>query len=204
MIDYPRMPTIELHRHSIKQTAGDANLSQEGIALAEAVGATALRGRNFTHLLVSSLQRTSDTMAAFARGAGDFTVTATGRFLENPDVFGTENAKQLWHTVCYQAELKHEDMMTAILTEDKAEAERIATEATAQFRTWLDSLPTDAQVLVVHHSPSLELLAYTLFGITLPQLQPCDGFRIHIDGDQLTLTSIADDATLDASAVAGE
>lgn len=196
------MKTIELRRHSIKSGPGDSNLSQAGIAFAERVGELALRNRNFTHLLVSSLQRTGDTMAAFARGAGDFSMTETGLFLTNPDVFGTENALQLWHGVCYQAELAGEDMMTAILTQDKTEAERITADATTQFRLWLDSLSVDAQVLVIHHSPSLELLAYGLFGVVLPQLQPCDGFRITIRGEQLTLTSIADDVTLDASAVA--
>ncbi|HCC83991.1 TPA: hypothetical protein DEP96_04040 [Candidatus Uhrbacteria bacterium] len=190
------MKTIELRRHSIKSGPGDSNLSAEGLELARLVGATALRGRGFTHLLVSSLQRTTDTMLAFAEGAGDFTVTEIGRFLTDPDVFGTDNALQLWHGVCYQAELNGEDMMTAIMEQDSVEAEHIASNATAQLRLWLNSLPADAQVLVVHHSPSLELIAYGLFGITLPQLQPCDGFRILVDGDNLRPISIADDSSL--------
>jgi len=135
-------------------------------------------------------------MLAFAEGAGDFTVTEIGRFLTDPDVFGTDNALQLWHGVCYQAELNGEDMMTAIMEQDSVEAEHIASNATAQLRLWLNSLPADAQVLVVHHSPSLELIAYGLFGITLPQLQPCDGFRILVDGDNLRPISIADDSSL--------
>ena len=51
-----------------------------------------------------------------------------------------------------------------------------------EIQDWFETLPDDANVLVVHHSPFLELIAYGLFGEVLPQLQPCEGFKI-IDED---------------------
>lgn len=189
------MKIVELRRHSKKTTHGNANLSEDGLLFARYVGARQLRGRKFTHLFVSSLQRTVDTIRAFAESAEDFPSIEPSVFL---DVFSTTDAIQLWEGVCNEAERNGEDMMTAAIERDTERAERIATLGAEAFRRWTDVLPDGANALVVHHSPSIELLVYGLFGVVLPQLQPCDGLRITVR-DTLQLTTPIDDSTLHAN-----
>lgn len=189
------MKSVELRRHSRKVSDGNVGLSEGGIAFAESVGATMLKGRHFTHLFVSSLPRTVDTLRAFSDGAGDFPRVKPRVFFEHFDVFATDEGLRLWQGVCHEAERKGEDMMMAALKEDAQSAEHVAALAATTFREWIELLPQDANALVVHHSPSIELLAYGLFGVVIPQLQPCEGVRI-VAEDNLQLLTLENDSSL--------
>jgi len=169
------MKVIELRRHSIKTGHGDCDLSEEGIALAREVGATQLRGKNFTALFVSTLQRTSETLSAFAEGAGDFPTVAVEIFSPSKEVFLSEDAMALWDGACHRAEKLGQDMVRAALTDDPSRARRVAQAAAESFRRWVVSLPEETHALVINHSPALELIVFGLFGTAIPQLQPTEG-----------------------------
>jgi broad specificity phosphatase PhoE len=183
------MKTIELRRHSLKTGPGQSNLSPAGIELAEQLGATELRGQAFTHLFVSTLKRTSDTLEAMRRGAGDFPDI-------QPEIFPPHRITSrseympLWEGPCYQAELAHQDMLLAVLKEQPELAGRVATQSSEVFRIWLNELPDNAHALVIDHSPALELIAYGLLGVTIPQLQTCEGFIITEKDGELSLETL--------------
>lgn len=180
------MKNIYLLRHSTKVTVGDSALSREGLELAKNVGLTKLLGKQFTHLYVSPLSRSIDTLKALAEGAGDFPKQEPSIFPPH-SVSITLDGMALWEGVCHEAEKAGQDMMRAAMTKDKDRAEKIASKGGAAFKEWLASIPDGSNVLVVHHSPFLELIAYNLFGEVLRQLQPCEGFRVIEENGVLTL-----------------
>lgn len=188
------MKTIEFRRHSIKDGTGNYMLGPEGYAFARRVGERQLRGRGFTHFFVSTLWRTHQTLAAFAEGAGDFDIRRVPEF----DPFfmiaeGEEDAIALWHGACRIAELAGQDMMTASLQYEKARVDNVARLVMDAFRTWLAALPDGANVLMVGHSPLSEFVPYGLFGVVLPGLRECNGFRIIEDDAGLRLDATAPD-----------
>lgn len=114
------MKKIEVHRHSIKLGPGDTNLSDEGIHLAQEIGKNNLRGKNFSHIFVSSLKRTHDTAIEFMRGAGDFPHVSFQLFQPGIEVGGTDDALKLWSGVCNQAEHVGQDMLQAALQKEES------------------------------------------------------------------------------------
>lgn len=180
------MKTIYLLRHSTKTSAGDMPLSKAGVDLARKVGHEKLSGKGFTHLFVSPLSRSKDTMKAMSEGARDFPETEPKIFPPH-SVSATPDGMALWEGACHEAEVVGEDMMLAVLQKDSDRAEQIAKESARAFKQWIQFMPDDFHVLVVHHSPFLELMAYGLFGKILPQLEPCEGFVILEEACRLTL-----------------
>ena len=178
------MKIIELRRHSKKSAPGNSNLSPAGIELAERVGATELQGKRFTHLFISPLQRTKDTLIAMQRGATDFPAVEPQNFAPHAVA---ESGMSLWEGACNRAEHAGQYMLAAALNDDPDTARAIAHKGAEAFKVWLNELPHDAHALVIHHSPFLELIAYSLFGVQLPQLQPCEGFTIIEELDKLRL-----------------
>lgn len=181
------MKKIEFRRHSIKQGPGDTDLSEAGLQLAKKVGEEFLRGKQFDAVFVSTVKRTHDTALAFMLGAGDFKQQSLQIFEPGVEVGSSEAALNLWGGVCNQAERAGEDMLQAALTKDPVMAREIAMQAARSFRVWLANLPQDTRVLVIGHSPFMELMAYGLFGTQLSQLRYCEGFEIIEDRDELTI-----------------
>jgi broad specificity phosphatase PhoE len=171
------MKTIYLMRHSIKTGTGNSGLSIEGIKLAKEIGSSKLRDKHFTHLFVSPLSRTTDTLNSLSDGAGDFPKQRYEIF-PLQTVSSSDDGMKLWEGVCHEAEINGGDMMEAALREDSKRAEKIANKGAKAFNEWIKSLPENSTALVVNHSPFLELIAYGLFGDAIPQLQPCEGFRV--------------------------
>lgn len=172
------MKIIELRRHSTKSGPGDTDLSSVGIELARKKGAEKLVNKKFTLLYQSPLKRTQDTLKIMKEAAGDFPDVDPENFLPHMEVSQTEEAMHLWRGACHRAEKIHQDMMSCVLQEEAETAGSIARAGAASFQKWLAALPENTHALVIGHSPFLELIAFGLFGRSLPQLQPCEGFRI--------------------------
>jgi hypothetical protein len=73
------------------------------------------------------------------------------------------------------------DMMQTALSQDPELADRTAKACAEKFRGWLPSFSDGARVLVVGHSPNMELLALGLTGLIMPGLSECRGFRLTVD-----------------------
>ncbi len=196
------MKIVEFRRHSIKRHNGNTSIGVEGYELARKVGSQCLRGKMFTAFYTSTLWRTIQTLAAFAEGAGDFNIWWA------PEVFplhrlysDTPAAMQLWDGACKTAEKKGGDMFQALLKKESSAANRLASQTARAFKIWLSKQPNKSNILVVGHSPFSELVALGLFGVTLPQLQPCDGFRIIEDRGVLRLETMDQDSSLNASSL---
>lgn len=185
------MKVIDLYRHSTKIGTGNTELSPEGIELAKHIGATKLRGNNYTNLFTSPLSRTIETLNAFSVGAGDFNARTPQTWPLHTQVSEHTDAMSLWSGICHKAEQEGKDMMRAVLENETNKANFVAKEGARAFKTWEESLPDGARVLVVGHSPFLELIAFGLFEKQLPQLQFCQGFRIESEDGSLKLEAIS-------------
>ncbi len=181
------MKKVELYRHSIKLGHGDCDLSPEGIEKAMAMGRELLRGKGYTHLYVSPLIRTTETINAFALGAGDFPDVTLQEFPPHVTVSTSQEAMRLWTGVCHRAEAHGTDMLQAVLEQEAEVGQVVAAEAAKAFVLWLKDLPEEAHALVVGHSPFLELMIYGLFNKQLTQFQPCDGACITFNDGVLSL-----------------
>lgn len=152
---------IEFRRHALKGNGQYKEmLSPEGIAQAEKIGAEEMKGRGFTHIATTPYFRTAQTACAFAKGAGDFTclnhVTLDALFTKRLDEL-VEYVKK------YGAIVEPEHALI------KAESARMANE----FSVWLETLPDNARVLAVGHSPLLEILYYGLTKEIVAPLKEC-------------------------------
>jgi broad specificity phosphatase PhoE len=177
------MKTVELRRHSTKLGSGDTDLSHVGVWLAEKVVEHELRNKGFTLLFESPLKRTKETLAAFSKSAGDFPKIAPELFPPHMEVSETEEGMYLWSGVCHHAERENADMMQAALEGEPERTNALARKAATAFKRWLSALPENTNVLVVGHSPFIEIVAFGLFEKVIPQLQPCEGIRI-VEQDQ--------------------
>ena len=192
------MSTVfEFRRHSIKDGPERGMIGPRGWALAREVGRRQLRGRGFTRFFGSTLWRTHQTLAAFDEGAGDFRFKQTpkhaGFYAELPGLL------ELWKA-CSDAAKRGEDMVRTALAVDRALAERCAEECAIRFEAWrMVEIEDGARVLVVGHSPNMELLALGLTGLVAPGLAECQGFRLVLDGDDVRLDTSAPD--LDPSVI---
>lgn len=184
------MKTVELRRHSYKTGFGDADLSKKGIAHATQLGWEALHGKGYTHLYVSTLKRTHQTMKAFAQGAGDFPDVEPEVFPLHVSISQMPEAMQLWTGPCHNAEKRGQDMLQCALEMEHAAATEISRKAAEAFKKWVHSLPDGANALVVGHSPFLEMIALDLFDKRLAQLQPTQGFRVTEEDGQLSLKEL--------------
>jgi phosphohistidine phosphatase SixA len=129
------------------------------------------------------LNRTRQTLEIFKRCAGDFSEVEPQIFRPNAAA-ETERGMTLWSGVCNTAEHRGEDMLEAALTKAPEISNEIAKDGASAFKQWLTGLPDSSQVLVVGHSPFLELIVFGLLNIKIPALQPCDGFRlIEVNGE---------------------
>lgn len=182
--------TFEFRRHSIKDGPTSAAIGPKGYAFARAVGAAQLRGRGFNAYFASGFWRTQQTLAAYAEGAGDFRIKFTPQsppiYVERSDVW------ELWR-ICREAEIRGEDMMAAALAHDGGLVRHLSSEIAAMFRAWSAAFDGGAHVLIVGHSPHMEILALGLSGSVLPGLKECEGVRVALDGGVATVTHGASD-----------
>jgi phosphohistidine phosphatase SixA len=188
------MAIFEFRRHSIKDGVPKGTLGPNGLLLAARVGRELMRGKEFDLFCISSYERTRETLAAFADGAQWHDVERRTTFA--PICLDWPELRHLWD-VCHEAEksgadmmqtaLGHDAMMLAALGHDARSAQNAATSIAALFRAWVLTLKDDARVLVIGHSPYMELLVLGLTTdvspglppIVLPGLKECQGFRIH-------------------------
>lgn len=174
------MATVfEFRRHSIKDGPARGMIGPKGFALAREVGRRQLRGQGFTHFFASALWRTHQTLAAFDEGAGDFQFKITP--VQAPIYLGWPEVIQLWR-ICSDGAKRGEDMLQTALTRDPALASRAAVKISQMFCEWTRSFPDGSRILVVGHSPSMELIPFGLCGDIMPGLKECQGFRIAVDG----------------------
>lgn len=173
---------IEVRRHSIKD--GDAQrktIGPLGRAFAHAIGEKQLRGRNFNRFFVSPLERTVQTLAEFARGAGDFNGAHLAATI--PDIYvHWDRLKPLWRA-CHIGETKQLDMVDTFWATDREVAAEAQEEYLRRFTAFAASLPDGINALLVGHSPHLELIAHAIDGVKMPGLKECEGFGIVYDGE---------------------
>lgn len=181
---------VELRRHSTKQGVGNADLSEEGMALATTLGQEQLKNQGFTHFFVSPVKRTQQTLELFAQGAGDFGEVTSQLFLRDKNPLSSEEALHLWEGICHTAEAAGEDMITAAIEKAPEVTHELARQAAQAFRQWTSTIPDDAKVLVVNHSPAIEILVLGLTGETIKQLQPCEGVKLSIRGEEISFEEI--------------
>lgn len=170
---------FEFRRHSIKDGPARGMIGPRGWALAREVGRRQLRGRDFTHFFGSTLWRTHQTLAAFDEGAGDFRFKRTPEHA--PFYVDLPGLMELWKACAIGAK-QGIDMMETALTRDPELCDRTAKACAEKFWDWQPSLPDGSRVLVVGHSPNMELLALGLTGLAMEGLSECKGFRLIVDG----------------------
>lgn len=181
---------IELRRHSTKQGTGNSDLSSEGIELAKNIGSDQLRGKGFTHFYVSPVTRTQQTMKLFAQGATDFGEIRESLFLGEQSPLSSDKALELWGGVCHEAEDAGEDMMLAALERAPEVTNTLVQESAKAFLKWVKEMPEKAKVLVVNHSPAIEILILGLTGTVIKQLEPCEGVKLSIDQGEVSFEEI--------------
>jgi hypothetical protein len=167
--------SFEFRRHSIKDGACRGTIGPRGFALAREVGRQQLRGRAFTGFFASALWRTHQTLVAFDEGAGDFNLKKTPPhapiYLDWPEM------EDLWRR--YHRDTKSDDdLLVAALTYDASLTAKASTAVAEKFTQWARSQAADVNILVVGHSPYMELIPYGLWGLQIPSLKECQGFRI--------------------------
>jgi len=158
------MKKIELRRHALKGPNG--LLAPEGIKQARNVGAEQMKGKGYTHIVVSELFRTSQTAAAMAEGAGDFTAS---NLTISPALF----TKHIDRLIAYVKE--HGSVVKPDHPLIKQESKRMAEEFTAH----VGCLPEGAHELAVGSSPLIEILVYGLTGEVIAPLKECD--KVELD-----------------------
>lgn len=173
------MRTFEFRRHSIKDGPTKDMIGPGGYALARAVGERQLRGRGFTHFFCSDRWRTHQTLAAFCEGAGDM-------FIERlpphaPIYVGTDRADvKAMFRACHEAEGRGAKILETALGGWPDLCNELGYMAKDAFLAWNEQLSPDATILVVGHSPSMELMAMA-DGREVPSLMECQGFRVHVE-----------------------
>ena len=170
-------------------------IGPKGYALAREVGRQQLRGRRFTEFYASGIWRTHQTLAAFGEGAGDFMLKLTP--MSPPIYVERDDVRELWR-VCRQAEIRGEDMVQAALAHDVALFHGLAAELATLFMAWAAGFVDGDNVLVIGHSPHLEIMTFGLTGDVMPGLKECEGFRF-VTGDMPIIERGAPD--LDPAAI---
>ncbi len=170
--------SFEFRRHSIKDGPAPGTIGPKGFALARRVGESQLRGKGFTHFFVSALWRTHQTLAAFDEGAGDFHLKFSPHnapfYLRWPELNG------LWQVCAEEAKFGY-DMLQTALKHNYSLTQRAAMAVGRKFDRWARKFPDNSRVLVVGHSPYMELIPFGLLGRIMPGLNECQGFRLSTD-----------------------
>jgi broad specificity phosphatase PhoE len=174
------MAIFEFRRHSIKDGDPKGTCGPKGIAFAKAVGSQLMLGKEFTHYCVSTFPRTQQTLAAMAEGARWQDVNS--RTSMPPIYLDWASLQEVWR-ICHEAEKRGEDMMRAAALYDQALITAASKVIANLFESWVLQLPDDAQVLIIGHSPHMEMLVYGITdnvipGMVIPGLKECQGFRV--------------------------
>lgn len=174
------MRTFEFRRHADKD--GDEArqmIGPVGFKFACLVGEHDLRGQAFTDFFCSNRFRTPQTLTGFALGAGDF------RLKYNPEhapIYPRVAGAEAMFRACSEAEGRGEPIYRAARLFDESLVREMGRTAAGMFRAWAAELPPDARVLVVGHSPSMEILLFGLCNMVIPSLKECQGFVLKVDG----------------------
>ncbi len=168
---------FEFRRHSIRDGAANGEMiGPRGYRLGRMVGERQLRGKKFSHFFVSRLYRTHQTLAAFAEGAGDFSL-AFAPMLAPPCIVSPDR-NELW-LACLEAQAKGQGKVESVSYNRAEIDEKIGSLMANLFKVWSDSFADGSRVLVIGHYPAIELL---LSGVVtdqkIPSLGSCEGFRI--------------------------
>ena len=177
--------TVEFRRHSTRDGVDGKTIGRGGMFLARTVGERQLRNRGFTHFCVSPLWRTQQTLVGFAEGAEDFALKDTP--LQTPIYVQTTPEMRQLYRACRVAGLENKDMLLAALAHNEKLARKTAADMADLFRKWIAALTDGSKVLVVGHSPEMELLALAIAKRTIPSLKPCEGFRLIVTSDKTVL-----------------
>lgn len=199
------MRTFEFRRHSIKDGPRGQSIGRRGGILARAVGERQLRGRAYTHFFCSDRWRTHQTLAAFAEGAGDMGIVRTPPPAPIYPEHDRADVRAMFRA-CHEAELRGEKILDTALALQPDLCHELGIAMKDAFLQWNRALPPDATVLVVGHSPSLELLARN-GGTRIGSLRECQGYRVIVDDvgpGRWSLRYEIDDAVLDPSAIRAE
>ncbi len=190
------MTTFEFRRHSIKDGDKMGTVGSLGKLFARAVGQEFLIGKQFDNFFVSAVPRTMQTLEAFAEGARWTDVERKASVA--PLYVLSPGLQQMWN-ICHKAEKAGDDMVAAAFAFDADLAEETSATVVQLFKEWVLSLPRDARVLVVGHSPHLELLVYGLTRVRLAGLKECQGFRIRTSvlADDVSVNSLIETLTDD-------
>lgn len=177
----------EFRRHSLKDAPGGKRVGPQGMHLARHVGESELRGRSYTHFFTGQW-RTVQTLVAFDEGAGDFhalvkTAPTAPFYTFHPDL---PDAYRRWHKI----ERAGGDMVAHAFSEDPIFAVELAQASKKHFLEWDQTHADKDHILVVGHSPEMEILLYGLTGRMIPQLVPCQGFRILAANEKVTLECV--------------
>ncbi|MDD2786340.1 MAG: hypothetical protein PHS79_05665 [Patescibacteria group bacterium] len=164
---------IELRRHAHHN---DGNLTQAGISLAIKVGET-MCDQGYTHFATSRKPRTSQSLFAFAVGAGDFFALAYGHLeLDALDSVHMGDWREYF--------AKHDQILVPEEQLVQDEAARMVEE----FRKGTRKIPSDARLLGVGHSPFIECLVYGLTKQIIDPLMECEGVVLNnYNGEQFRL-----------------
>lgn len=166
----PKTRTILIYRHADYK---ELMLTSDGEARAERVGAEWLRDRNVRHLVTTPYFRTTQTAVAMARGAGDWRVEAHD--LERNWV--PDTAMEQWDRVEGAAgEWNMEKMRDADPTFVTQESVRCG----AILRGYALACPDEGSLVIVAHTPSIEMAVLGATGILIKALEPCEGVELEV------------------------
>lgn len=176
------MIEFEFRRHSIKDGATPHLVGPKGHRLARAVGERQLRGRGFTGFFASGLFRTHQTMVGFGEGAGDFVLL---KRLQSAPINLDDERSMAFYRGISKAEGRGEDLFQAAFAFDREWTEHMAREMARIFREkWLPEFKDGDKVLVVNHSPSMEIFLFGMVpGLIIPGMKECEGFRLFVERD---------------------
>lgn len=177
---------FEFRRHSIKDGPKTGMIGPKGWALAREVGKRHLRGRAYTHFFASPLWRTHQSLAAFDEGAGDFKLRQTPAIAPYlVDTRELHGLGELW-MACHKGAKQGIDMMETAFETNAVLCERLATLSSRRFREAIPKFKDGSHVLIVGHSPNMELMVKGLTDMRIHGLAECEGFVLdwqdgHID-----------------------
>jgi hypothetical protein len=152
-------------------------LSKEGFEEARRVGET-MRGREFTHLVLTPYFLTAQTAAAFSEGAGDFTIRDV---MIEPSLLGDDDRVRGWFeaTAAARAEFGEENDGVEFVKRVRPDFFRFEfLRLQAVMMVFLNRLPEGCNALVVGHSPQTDCAIYGFSGRVIGRLRECEGVAL--------------------------
>ncbi len=175
------MPTLILMRHSTKDGEDGVSLGARGFALARKTGA-ALRRFAFRRFYISSMWRSTETLAAMAEGAKTFHI------IDNPPVSPLHSLSErdtrtlsLWSGPCHDAEARGDDMLRAALDAEPTLVADLARAGAAAVVSMAADLGEQEVALCIGHSPMIEIAVRGLGVVVQQQLAPCEGVLLVLE-----------------------